>query len=437
MNDDMPDSAFEQKLHAALGSIEKADFDAWRARHADAVAFLNPVVTELQQRKRRLFMRMVTAAVATATCVFVIWFFIPEKVSFAQAVKRIDNAKTMTWTMTSYERCRSRDGKRTWLETSRKALAYRSPGLFRLTGFDDAGNVSFVETVDGASGKHLGLDMKQKRTYWQHRAAVPVGDYSHVGPFDWVANALKKQALEFVGTRKVNDRTVNVFRWQSDPGNKVKSRSHDIWIDPVSKECVGWSSPGADEFDPATMPDRNNPAEKGGSCTILGTIVDGIVYDAKLDPEQFSLTPPPGFEIVTEPHPTVTEAELVKWLEAMARVNNGSFPAALKNHAGFEPTRWSEIARKKRQDRTEAEQSMYNLFVKYAQSGDNGPVDRFVKEHAAAGSFRYVGVGVKLGSADRIVCWYKSKSTGTYRAVFGDLTVKDVSPKDLPLPVDR
>jgi hypothetical protein len=61
----------------------------------------------------------------------------------------------------------------------------------------------------------------------------------------------------------------------------------------------------------------------------------------------------------------------------------------------------------------------------------------FAEDSAVPGTFRYLGKEVKLGSGDRIVCWYKLKSTGTYRAVYGDLTVKDVEPKDLPLPVAK
>ena len=44
----------------------------------------------------------------------------------------------------------------------------------------------------------------------------------------------------------------------------------------------------------------------------------------------------------------------------------------------------------------------------------------------------------ELGDKDRIVCWYKlkaAKDQGTYRVVYGDLSVKDVAAKDLPLPV--
>ena len=48
-----------------------------------------------------------------------------------------------------------------------------------------------------------------------------------------------------------------------------------------------------------------------------------------------------------------------------------------------------------------------------------------------------MGKGVKLGDKNRIVCWYKlkdAKDPTTYRVLYGDLSVKDVAPKDLPLP---
>ena len=69
---------------------------------------------------------------------------------------------------------------------------------------------------------------------------------------------------------------------------------------------------------------------------------------------------------------------------------------------------------------------------------DNGRVMlSFAEDNTVPDSFRYAGKSVKLGTADRIVCWYKLKSTGTFRAIYGDLTVKDIAPKDLPLPVEQ
>ena len=40
---------------------------------------------------------------------------------------------------------------------------------------------------------------------------------------------------------------------------------------------------------------------------------------------------------------------------------------------------------------------------------------------------------------NRIVCWYRlkdAKDPSIYRVIYGNLSVKDVAAKDLPLPVD-
>jgi hypothetical protein len=437
MNDDASDPEFEAALRAGLGSGETPDFDAWQARHAEAVAYLNPVVTELKRRKRKLLMRMTTAVVAAAACLVAIWLFIPEKASFAEAVKRMDNAKTMTWTVKTYNREQSMDGTRTWLRVLRRTFAYREPGLYRMTDYDEAGNPTLINIADAGSGRTLELDLRKKKSFdWQNHLFVR---FHARGPFGWVADAMEKQPLQFIGQRKVKDKTVNVFRLHLY--SMQKGTSVDVWLNPQSKELVGVCNPGADSFDPETMPDRNNAREErfsGG--TLLGTIDEDFVYDAAVDPEQFRMTTPPGFEIVPKPHLTVREPELIEWLTATARVNKDVYPTSLKPQGSADPTRWSEIATKKRADRTEAEQKMYDLCIKYSfkNSGDRDhdlPVKGFIDDNTVAGSFRYVGVGVKLGDADRIVCWYKLKTTDKYRAVFGDLTVRDVATKDLPLPV--
>jgi hypothetical protein len=439
MNDNASDAEFEASLRAGLGSAETPDFDAWAARHAEAVAHLNPVVTELKRRKRKLLMRMTTAVVAAAACLVTLRFFIPEKASFADAVKRMDNAKTMTWTVKTYNREQSMDGKRTWLRVLRRTFAYREPGLYRMTDYDEARNPTYITIADARSGKTLGLDLREKKSFdWQSLLSVR---FHARGPFGWVADAMEKQPLQFVGQRKVKDKTVNVFRFH--PDTMPTGTSVDVWLNPQSKEVVGVCSPGADTFDPETMPDRNNAREeKFSGGTLLGSISEDFVYDATVDPEQFRMTTPPGFEIVPKPHLTVSEPELIEWLGATARVNKDVFPASLKPRGSYEPTRWSEIATRKRVDRTEAERKMYDLCIKYSfkNSGDRDrdlPVSRFIDDNTVAGSFRYVGVGVNLGGADRIVCWYKLKTTDKYRAVFGDLTVRDVAPEDLPLPVDH
>ena len=58
------------------------------------------------------------------------------------------------------------------------------------------------------------------------------------------------------------------------------------------------------------------------------------------------------------------------------------------------------------------------------------PIKQFEEDQTTPNSFQYVGTEVTVGQAERIVCWYKLRNASQYRAVYGDLTVKDVSDAD-------
>ena len=65
------------------------------------------------------------------------------------------------------------------------------------------------------------------------------------------------------------------------------------------------------------------------------------------------------------------------------------------------------------------------------------PLRRFVEDHTEPGSFHYVGAGARVGQADRILCWFTTKGTTKHRAVFADLSVRDVDRSELPLDLSR
>jgi hypothetical protein len=46
--------------------------------------------------------------------------------------------------------------------------------------------------------------------------------------------------------------------------------------------------------------------------------------------------------------------------------------------------------------------------------------------------WQYVGEDVQLGDANTPVCWYRTPNSKTYRTIYGDLTVRDIAPEDLP-----
>jgi outer membrane lipoprotein-sorting protein len=351
----------------------------------------------------------------------------------AQTVMVIEKAETLTSTITTYARNYSEDGKRSWLGIfSRLDIAYQAPNLYRSTSYDNKGKVRTVEITDTSNNKILNLDMKLKKATWKVRPSL-----IHFTPASLVATLttlLASKPVEFVGQREVDGHTVNVFRYRRE--QMPDKPSWDIWLDAKTKLLVGTSDPGSDLFDPATAPDRNNPAEKRSSRSHpVGIIMSNFVYNAPLDGKLFSLTPPEDFKIVYEsPPPSVTEADMIEWLEVTARFNDGMF---VDTPDGVDHEKQNKIAQMEKF--TDVQKRYFELWHKYVGNGQSPPIWNFTDANVVRGTFRYIGKGVKLGDKDRIVCWYKlkdAKDPSTYRVVYGDLSVKDVAPEDLPLPVE-
>ena len=52
--------------------------------------------------------------------------------------------------------------------------------------------------------------------------------------------------------------------------------------------------------------------------------------------------------------------------------------------------------------------------------------------HMGLQNRHYAGSGVKVGEADKAIFWYLPDGSETYRVIYGDLSVKDVTPENLP-----
>jgi hypothetical protein len=56
----------------------------------------------------------------------------------------------------------------------------------------------------------------------------------------------------------------------------------------------------------------------------------------------------------------------------------------------------------------------------------------FIRFFKGEDKWHYAGKGVQLGDADAAIFWYRPKDSETYRVIYGDLTVEDVTAEDLP-----
>jgi hypothetical protein len=56
----------------------------------------------------------------------------------------------------------------------------------------------------------------------------------------------------------------------------------------------------------------------------------------------------------------------------------------------------------------------------------------FMTQLPAESNWRYAGENVKYGDAQTPIFWYQPSGSATYRVIYGDLSVRDVAPENLP-----
>ncbi len=347
----------------------------------------------------------------------------------------IGKAGSVTWKTTFYKHITSKDGKKTWLKTETQLNAYKAPGLYRITSLDEKGQVAWVEITDVAHKKRLSILPGTKEA----TLSEIVGNLPDPhGPFDWVKEKLEDTDghLQWVETRKTASGDVNIFRYAKRDQWNGRDWSDDIWIDKKSKQLIEIHCPGADIYDPDTDPARNTTPETAWSTILPAHFEHDIVFDADLDDSLFRLEPPDGYTVKIQPRGQVTENEMIDYLGILADFNGKTFP----DETDIPNDRVNKAWNKPKKDRTAAEQKLIERKDYYIGTFQRMPVGLFVEDHTVEKSFRYLGKGVKLGDKGRIVCWYKlkgAKNPSLYRAVYGDLSVKDVAPEDLPLRVEN
>jgi len=375
----------------------------------------------------------------------------PGTDAFAETLAQIEQAKTITWKWLSYQHRTSKDRKRTWLITQLVAeIAYKEPGLERYVYYDHdhQEQISKVEIFDRVHGRRLTYSPREKK------ATVVEGiarDPHYSGPFSDVCEKLKTGDLQWMGKRTTAAGEANVFRYVSSwYPNRAPDQISDFWIDSKTKQLIARYRPHGDSFDPENDPARHNPPEeKFSAWQFMCDAECEIRYDVALDNSLFRLEPPEGYAVEVKKANYVTEKEAIDYLRILADFNDKTFvdEADIVKSWSFMDKRARAEQKWWGHDKTlnAAERRLLDTDMRYNPQGGTAEIGIpyfgffFNPDNIVANSFRYLGKGVKLGDKDRIVCWYKlknAKDPRTYRVVYGDLSVKDVVPEALPLPVD-
>lgn len=158
-------------------------------------------------------------------------------------------------------------------------------------------------------------------------------------------------------------------------------------------------------------------------------------FDVAFDESLFSTTAPQGYTVrkVEEDGINPTEQDLTEGLRVIATLFGGHFPATLTNQAiekaltdaapstatAGQPSALPSAEETKTM-RLKAERALRYIEI--------------LKHFHQVSDLRYTGDGVALGDAATPVLRWKPKTSETYRVVYGDLSVRDVRPEDLPMP---
>jgi hypothetical protein len=451
-NRELTDSELDAMLAETFGPPPVADAVTWRERHPSAVAWLDPrrirIATTRRQRMQRYMILAATAAAAICAWLGIGGVNFPVadhgSAAFGQIVAQIQKARTLTFRVTFDRYVTGPNGKER-KETITIDRAIREPGLWRSIQLDKDGQVVDGQIRDYIHGRELMWQPKEKKA--SLRDVKPDPDFS--GMTAWLKEKLAATDWEWIGTRKTATGEVNVLRHtfqeiREDPFHgeepKSQSSSYDVWIDPQTKKLVRFQIPGADIYDFDHPPARDALPRRLGNAA-LAVIYSDFVFDAELDDALFRFEPPEGYAVASSSCPEVTEVtekDIIEYLGLLAECRQRSFPDQVSKYPFF-PIDWINALINKK-DPTAVEERFLTLKKRYSfYPVDSQPFTCFADRYAQPGSFRYLGKGVTLGERDRIVCWYRlkdAKNPGTYRVVYGDLSVKNVDAKDLPLPVD-
>jgi len=158
----------------------------------------------------------------------------------------------------------------------------------------------------------------------------------------------------------------------------------------------------------------------------LSVVLKNFKFDVPIDDSQISMDMPKDYtldETVVD-FTKGTEEDFIESLRVWAKVLlDGNFPEAVgtKQYMTQMPLIGEKLAQSGL-SKDEAE--------KLAMALPRGMF--FLQLLEIDDKYHYAGKGVKLGDADTAIFWYRPEGSNTYRVIYGDLSVKDVSKENLP-----
>jgi len=277
-------------------------------------------------------------------------------------------------------------------------IAFKEPGYMRTTMPG-----GLVTVIDWAQGKGISILPSRKQFIEMEMSNLPHDPAQQ--PFNIIEKlrTLPDRADEELGTSEINGRVLQGFRVTKE------GVINTVWIDPQTRDLVRVEA----EF-------INAPG--------MNVIMTDFQFDVDLDDSLFSLTTPAGYTRIEVQADVsgVTEQDLIEYLRAWSSwTKDGTFPPT------FNPIELQKVSMEMEQQgkfgdgQTSEQQRDRDAMTMYRGI-------MFWTQLPAESNWRYAGEDVKFGDANTAIFWYRPEGAETYRVIYGDLSVKDVAPGNLP-----
>jgi len=354
-------------------------------------------ITVLQILRRTIMKSPITKIAAAAVIIIAMLiglnFFVDSisitSTAYAEVVERLHNARTLTYiveTNTGIE----------GMPSMIMEIAFKEPGYMRMAM---AGG--YVSVVDSIQGKGITILPPRKQFIEIEMSNLPNDPAQQNINVIERLRSLPERADEELGTREIDGRVLQGFRITEE------GLINTVWIDIQTRELVL-----------VEMEFVNAPG-------MSGTMSD-FRFNVELDDSLFNLTPPDGYtrlEIQVDTD-EVSEQDLIEFLRLWSSwMKDGRFPPTL------DPTKLAKSGMEMKEEFVEGETSEQERLQHTLQM-TRGLM--FLLKLSAESNWRYAGEDVKFGDADKAIFWYRPEGSETYRVIYGDLSVKDVAPENLP-----
>lgn len=350
-------------------------------------------VTTLDLWRTIMNKKIVKLSIAAAILVAVFIGFHPIGGSsvYADVVNQLQKARTLIYTVTSSSPVEG-------ISAMEIEVTFKEPGFMRM-----AMPGGYVTVMDWTTGK--GLSIIPPRNQYVELDLGNMPDDAAQRAFDIIESlrTLPDRADEQLGEQIMDGRTVQGFRVNEG------GMTNTVWIDPKTRELVLVEM----EFD-------NAPG--------LSSTMSDFQFNVELEDEVFSLTPPDGYSRmdVQVDASAVGEKDLIEFLRLWSSwTKDHTFPPTLH------PIELQKVSMEMQQKGMfRADETSEQDQMQHAMKMARGIV--FVTSLPAENHWTYVGENVKYGDGQTPICWYQPIGSQTYRVIYGDLSVKDVAPEDLP-----